>query len=219
MSSVVWNPMIYSWLNENFRNKTKSILKCFVPIFCWNLLTGRKAGSHIPSVSERIKNGHRNSRRPGSPFANGLQPIDAEKSLTSWTSTTHSATGKAQAISELVSMSALLEQDLLDSSTRYSKTNTSNRNFPLSKEQRLALLTTQSGRRRHHSHQLIMMLNGIDNAEPITKTTSINLVSSSSSSSIEMEPTITMNTDNSEKRPGSADNCSNSKLEPPTSKA
>src|SRR5699024_3805523 len=124
-------------------------------------------------------------RRPGSPFANGRYPNNGDKS-DSFSSNSMSATGKQQAISELISMSALIEQDLLDSSTRYSHTNTSNRNFPYSKEQRLALMTTQSGRRRHHSHQLIMMLK-MNEDETATKTTSINLVSSaSSSSSIEM---------------------------------
>ena len=182
---------MYCWLNEAFRHKTNTILKCFVPSVCWAFFTGRHISSHIPSVSERIKNG-RTGRKQGSHLTNGHHQNSGDKSDSFSSNST--VTGKQQAISELISMSALIEQDLLESSTRYSNTNASNRNFGYSKEQRLALMTTQSGRRRHHSHQLIMMLK-MNEDEPVTKTTSINLVSSPSSSSIEMELTKHISTE------------------------
>ena len=302
MSSVVWNPFIYCWLNEAFRAKTKALLKCFIPRLCWRLLTGRSlTASSLPSLvgvgiggdgrvlvmkngggggcGGRRASGHHHRRIAaanglivnnvgagvggglggGSGGGNGGGVVDVngitalERASVSWSSSTMSATGKQQAISELISMSALLEQDLLDSSTRYSIANRGNLdrggggggggaqtaasanvggtsgpsggggggggnkhlttlNYPIytTKEQRLALTTTQSGRRKlHTSHcQLIMMLKmgkesgggsgggkadkgsvNIDEEEEdldverdVTKTTDVNLMSSSSPS-------------------------------------
>lgn len=270
MSSVVWNPFIYCWLNEAFRAKTKALLRCFLPLICWRLLTGRRPLSNpcgtgtgsLPSIvgvgiggDGRVLvvkggGGRRASRRlasNGMLLNNGTGGKDngLERASVSWSSSTMSATGRQQAISELISMSGLLEQDLLDSSTRYSlgsgnrnaaigngactsssnlsngaaanSTNHHHHHLPLqyTKEQRLALTTTQSGRRKiHTSHcQLIMMLKMGSNKETannkdveeeeeeeedldverdVTKTTDVNLLSSTSpsaSSSIEMEQT------------------------------
>lgn len=128
-------------------------------------------------------------------------------SLASWSSTTNSGntTGQQQAISELISMSAFLEQ-------QNSLNNQNIINSFVTKEQRLALMTTQAGRRRYHSGQLIMLFtranqqqqqqqeqsknqskhqsqhesNEITDSEPITKTTSLNLISYCSSSESEM---------------------------------
>lgn len=277
MSSVVWNPFIYCWLNEAFRAKTKALLRCCLPLLCWRLLTGRRPllapsgpdGGSLPSIvgvgiagdgrvlvvkgggggrrssHRRIAaNGMLLNKNGGTGTGNDGLKNGLEGASVSWSSSTMSATGRQQAISELISMSGLLEQDLLNSSTRYSlvggssRNGTANGNFatcsnanhssnvangsghhhhhhlPLqyTKEQRLALTTTQSGRRKlHTSHcQLIMMLkmgssakdnkeNNEEEEEEIdvekdvtTKTTDVNLLSSTSpsvSSSIELEQT------------------------------
>ena len=94
-----------------------------------------------------------------------------------------SATGQQQAISELISMSALIEQDLLDNNGKYKGT------LECSKEHRLALMTTQSGRRRYHRTEIMIKMK----EEPTAKTTSITMLSSNSSSSsqenVEQRPT------------------------------
>lgn len=220
MSSVCYNPFIYCWHSEAFRHKTNTLLKCFLPSNWWSLCTG-KTGSSIPSVSERLKNGHHRNgghcHRGGKGGVNGLNnggthaygmpgtdqagdSDDKVADMASWSSTTMSATGKQQAISELISMSALIEHDLLESATRYSHTNSSNLNYAMySREQRLALMTTQSGRRRHHQSPQLLMRLKMNEAEQtsVTKTTSVNMASpaSSTTSSLELEQPLNSSTE------------------------
>ncbi|KAI2803401.1 Serpentine type 7TM GPCR chemoreceptor Srsx [Blomia tropicalis] len=147
---------------SSFRTKAKSILKCFVPERCIRICVRRLIGSNIPSVNrtegeigdnQRKQNCghyHQNGRLMRKTYPN---TIDCNGNDTSLSSNSMTATGRQQAISELNSMCGLMDRELLDSSTRYSHCNSSNINYQYSKEQRLALMTTQSGKRRHHQSQ------------------------------------------------------------------
>ncbi|KPM03784.1 7 transmembrane receptor (rhodopsin family)-like protein 5 [Sarcoptes scabiei] len=226
MSSVCYNPFIYCWLNDVFRQKTTSILKCLLwkPIVnCYSCCCLMERGgisnsicfqmSNYPNQPIIIEQGtelddqYNKLNRFGQSYQISSQWNLEQNNLNvcsccSSSTGSNNVTGQQQAISELIAMTALLNPskndglNLLNNTTSSSKQKHSNiiasssitgnntiqqldhlnrKHFDktnrlssssyeineilnsVTKEQRLALMTTQAGRRRYHSGQLIMM--------------------------------------------------------------
>ncbi|KAH9422071.1 Serpentine type 7TM GPCR chemoreceptor Srsx, partial [Dermatophagoides pteronyssinus] len=215
MSSVCYNPFIYCWLNELFRQKITSMLKylfcnpciiiaerlfcCYCCCFCCWCLRWCKPNTFntIPTVSTVCDQIYMNKCRSTNNNNNNQQQqqISIENewnfenelnqnpvSLASWSSTTNSGntTGQQQAISELISMSAYLENN---QQQQNSLNNQNIINSFVTKEQRLALMTTQAGRRRYHSGQLIMLLTRANAFHQTTTTTTISTTTTTTTTS------------------------------------
>lgn len=187
MSSVCYNPFIYCWLNEIFRQKIAIMLKCLLWKPYWIIMNhlccfitkstlkeSRIDRSQHPSFRQYKLNGwrlYRNNLTSTAPVVNGSAAASLvhddngaadrvdKPDVESWNSSTGYTTGQQYVLSELMTMPPFGQQHQMQQEHRPQTT--------------LAIL----------------------DPEPITKTTSINLVSSDSSSLVSGNDEIFVDTD------------------------